>query len=314
MAGIKVPGFFVPGTTTGYVVASSYVRGGYIVVTTEDEKSQLNTEVCIPGTLVYVVESNKEYRFTSTSQWEEINTDVEEIQQELETLQTNLTALQSEVGSLQTNLTDLQSSVGTLQTQVNALPTEEEVDTKIAEAVAGIQNLTFKIVTQLPSPEEAQTNIIYVVPASESTTGNLYNEYIWTGTDFELIGGGSINLEDYYTKSETDNLLNEKQPTLVSGVNIKTINNESLLGEGNITITGGGTIQPATEETVGGILSSTDSGIGYQAYVSVEESGTSFVRVPSIQSTSTSEDVVETLNNNSDGYVILNGNAIHTGI
>ena len=34
--------------------------------------------------------------------------------------------------------------------------------------------------------------------------------------------------------------LNTKQDTLVSGVNIKTVNNESLLGPGNITIEGGG--------------------------------------------------------------------------
>ena len=48
------------------------------------------------------------------------------------------------------------------------------------------------------------------------------------------------NLSNYYTKGETDTLLGEKQPTLVSGTNIKTINNESLLGEGNIDIQGGG--------------------------------------------------------------------------
>ena len=44
------------------------------------------------------------------------------------------------------------------------------------------------------------------------------------------------DLSNYYTKGETDTLLGEKQPTLVSGTNIKTINNESLLGEGNIDI------------------------------------------------------------------------------
>ena len=41
------------------------------------------------------------------------------------------------------------------------------------------------------------------------------------------------DLSNYYTKGETDTLLGEKQATLVSGTNIKTINNESLLGEGN---------------------------------------------------------------------------------
>lgn len=44
----------------------------------------------------------------------------------------------------------------------------------------------------------------------------------------------------YYTESEVDTALNNKQATLVSGTNIKTINNTSLLGSGNITISGGG--------------------------------------------------------------------------
>jgi len=36
-------------------------------------------------------------------------------------------------------------------------------------------------------------------------------------------------------------LLDGKQDLLISGVNIKTINNESLLGSGNIDISGGST-------------------------------------------------------------------------
>lgn len=45
------------------------------------------------------------------------------------------------------------------------------------------------------------------------------------------------------TPTDKEQILSElanKQDTLVSGVNIKTINHESLLGEGNINITGGG--------------------------------------------------------------------------
>jgi hypothetical protein len=40
--------------------------------------------------------------------------------------------------------------------------------------------------------------------------------------------------------SATQSALNAKQDTLVSGTNIKTVNNTSLLGSGNITIAGGG--------------------------------------------------------------------------
>ena len=37
-----------------------------------------------------------------------------------------------------------------------------------------------------------------------------------------------------------NDIIDDKQDTLVSGTTIKTINNESLLGSGNITISGGG--------------------------------------------------------------------------
>ena len=70
-----------------------------------------------------------------------------------------------------------------------------------------------------------------------------------------LVSGGTVDptafyiitdatagdLTNYYTKSETNTLLNGKQATLVSGTNIKTINNESILGSGNIDIQGGST-------------------------------------------------------------------------
>ena len=59
-------------------------------------------------------------------------------------------------------------------------------------------------------------------------------------------------INNVYTKEEIDNnhlvissslndlntRLNTKQDTLVSGTNIKTINNQSILGSGNITLTG----------------------------------------------------------------------------
>ena len=61
----------------------------------------------------------------------------------------------------------------------------------------------------------------------------------------EIVAGGEIDLSNYYKKSEVDNLLNDKankseltdkQDTLISGTNIKTINNQSILGGGNIEI------------------------------------------------------------------------------
>ena len=88
-----------------------------------------------------------------------------------------------------------------------------------------------------------------LVPYSENPNGVMC---------FQRISGGEIDWNDivnkpssftpslhnhderYYTETETDNLLSLKQNTLISGTNIKTVNNQSLLGSGNITIQGGG--------------------------------------------------------------------------
>lgn len=51
----------------------------------------------------------------------------------------------------------------------------------------------------------------------------------------------TIDISDFYNKSTINAMMALKQDALVSGTNIKTINNESILGSGNITIQGGST-------------------------------------------------------------------------
>jgi hypothetical protein len=75
-----------------------------------------------------------------------------------------------------------------------------------------------------------------------ATTGLLKNDGTVDTTQY-LSSLPAHNHDDrYYTESEVDTALGGKQATLVSGTNIKTINNQSLLGQGNITIQGGGTV------------------------------------------------------------------------
>ena len=80
----------------------------------------------------------------------------------------------------------------------------------------------------------------YIITDAEA--GDLTNYY--TKTETNTLLGGKADTATTYTKTETDNAItaatSTKQDTLVSGTNIKTINNESLLGSGNIVIQGGG--------------------------------------------------------------------------
>lgn len=82
------------------------------------------------------------------------------------------------------------------------------------------------------------------LPSSGLTIGDVYNveetgdNYAWTGTTWDKLAG-DIDLSDYATKDYVDTGLSGKQNTLVNQVNIKSINNQSLLGTGNIDIQGG---------------------------------------------------------------------------
>lgn len=76
--------------------------------------------------------------------------------------------------------------------------------------------------------------------ASLSGNNNFSGQNTFSG------GSRSVRLEApsdlYFTDSEKDfeDYMGEKQDELISGTNIKTINNESILGSGNINISGGG--------------------------------------------------------------------------
>ena len=78
------------------------------------------------------------------------------------------------------------------------------------------------------------------------------------------------SLSDYYTKTESNQLLANKQDSLVSGTNIKTVNNQSILGEGNITIEAGSQITVDSEITENSQNPVTSAAI-YQMVGNVEE-------------------------------------------
>ena len=63
-------------------------------------------------------------------------------------------------------------------------------------------------------------------------------------TYYIITDAQAIDISQYYTSAQTNSAIaaavSGKQDTLVSGTNIKTINNESILGSGNIDIQGGG--------------------------------------------------------------------------
>lgn len=101
-------------------------------------------------------------------------------------------------------------------------------------------------------PITGDENKLYVTTSTN-------NYYIWTGLAYSNITSNTQN--GYWgaikgtiaNQTDLQSALSAKQNTLVSGTNIKTINGTSLLGSGDLTISGGGS---STWGSITGTLSS----------------------------------------------------------
>ena len=98
-----------------------------------------------------------------------------------------------------------------------------EVDTKIAD-------IPTTDLSNYYSKTEVDTKIAEIPPA------DLTNYYEKSEVDNLISGASEVDLTNYYTKEDTDGLLDTKQDNLMSGTNIKTINGQSVLGNGNLLI------------------------------------------------------------------------------
>ena len=81
-------------------------------------------------------------------------------------------------------------------------------------------------------------NVYYII--TDATALDLSNYYTSAQTEDAISSATSGKADTSAVTQEISAAVSGKQDTLVSGTNIKTINNQSILGEGNITIQGGG--------------------------------------------------------------------------
>lgn len=118
---------------------------------------------------------------------------------------------------------------------------------------------------------------------------------------------------DIYSKQQIDNLLSNKQETLESGVNIKTINNQSLLGNGNISISGGGTTVDVITSSQGITNMTTNISIGDKLQLlrfGLEDAGADLKLSIDGYEVTYLEDTILTINSNTFSAKILIGDSL----
>lgn len=127
----------------------------------------------------------------------------------------------------------------------STLATKSEVTsglaTKLDVATYNVDKPTFALKTEIPDISGLATKTELSGKLDTAT----YNS---EKANFETKENAAATYQvkgDYATTAQ----LNSKQDTLVSGTNIKTINGNSLLGEGDITIQAGGTVDTEMSDT-----------------------------------------------------------------
>lgn len=116
----------------------------------------------------------------------------------------------------QSDLTALSGRVSQNETDIIALQT----------AVSGA--LKREIVQTLPT-EDISTTTIYMIRNSQSSGTNIYDEYMYINSQWELIGTSATDFSNYYTKNETDNLLSGKVDNSTLGSYYTKTESDNLL-------------------------------------------------------------------------------------
>ena len=160
---------------------------------------------------------------THTSELSSLSTSMSEISTVADSLSTQTSNQTIQITSLTTENSNQTSNINSLSVAQSELSSEttiiaSEVATKQDELIAGtgitiINNVIsssaagvkLEIVQTLPvSDIDPQT--IYLVPSSAPGTSNVYDEYIYVNNAWENIGSTSVDLTNYYTKTEVGSL------------------------------------------------------------------------------------------------------------
>lgn len=85
---------------------------------------------------------------------------------------------------------------------------KQELNSRID--ILSSSGLTREIVTELPSVDQANEHVIYMIKASLEDENNIYEEYMIINGQWELIGSSAVDLSGYYTKDEIDTAVSSK--------------------------------------------------------------------------------------------------------
>lgn len=111
------------------------------------------------------------------------------------------------------------------------LKSETYTKDEVKDLIGSLTHINIEVISSIDDVTEP--NVIYLVPVSGGESDDYYNEYILVNGSPELIGSTRVDLSDYYTREQTDDLLNKKQPV---GNYVTSVNGNAPDEGGNVEI------------------------------------------------------------------------------
>lgn len=117
---------------------------------------------------------------------------------------------------------------------INSL-THRAISAKFGELeslLTSIPKFEIKIVDELPT-ENLSFSTVYLVKNTDSSSNNLYTEYIYVhnndGNIWEKLGEQTISLSNYVTKTEVESLVNNEMKNYASSTDLQQTKNDILV-------------------------------------------------------------------------------------
>ena len=149
----------------------------------------------------------------------------------LEEQSTSLTAVKEGL-TKKANISDIPTKVSELQndsnyqtdTDVTTALTTYATKTYVGEQISSADHLKREIVTEIPSPETADKNTIYMLKIESAMGEDKYKEYLLIDGTVQCIGDTSVDLTDYAKKTEipTELPANGGNSATVNGHTVKS--------------------------------------------------------------------------------------------
>lgn len=195
--------------------------------------------------------------------WYEPGTEtVEDVAANIESVSKTVDELKAQVGSAAGGeggaATGLYAEIDRIDTELANKPNATQVTEEIAAAIAGANHLKREIVERLPLVENANSNVIYMVPSGLQDDDNKYYEWILINGVFERVGSWEVNLSNYATKADI-NTLTETVNSNKSETNT-SINN--LDGKINTEIGRATAAEKANADTISEFKTTTNNSLG----------------------------------------------------